>query len=122
MTGDLRVHADVVQRARENGHCHGPGVGAILMRIAVVVPLPSGNRANDQPYQKKDCPDTHQYLRYPQCHRLRRLARLRSMPTGTLRGAFQTNRIGTSTYLRASNGPLSWADSPWHEPRGTGQV
>src|SRR6266702_1676843 len=69
MTRDLRVHPDVVQRARQNGHRHRPGVGAVLMRIAVVVPLPGGNRANDQPYHKKDRSDTHRCLHYPRCLR-----------------------------------------------------
>src|SRR5215475_11083170 len=64
MAGDLGIHADVIQRARQNGHRDGPRVRAVRVRAAVIVALPGSNSTNDQPNDKKDRSGTHRYLRF----------------------------------------------------------
>src|SRR5215467_286151 len=62
VTVDLRVRAEVIERAGQDrrGYCAGPG--AVLVRSAVVVPLAAGKGPNDQPGNEQKCSQTHARL------------------------------------------------------------
>lgn len=49
VAGDLRVDAQVVQRARDDRHGDGGRLAAVRGRVGVVVTLACGNSADDQP-------------------------------------------------------------------------
>jgi acetolactate synthase-1/2/3 large subunit len=50
---DLRVHADVVQRSGQDGDRDCARSGTVLRGLRVIVPLPGGDRADDEPDQQQ---------------------------------------------------------------------
>src|ERR1700733_9757670 len=56
---DLRVDAQVVERAGENRYRDRAARGAATDRPAVVAALPGGDGADDEPYERQHRPDVH---------------------------------------------------------------
>src|SRR5580693_3689774 len=56
---DLRVDAQVVERAGENRHRDRAARGAATDRPAVVAALPGGDGADDEPYDEQHRSDVH---------------------------------------------------------------
>jgi hypothetical protein len=50
---DFRIRAGIVQRTGQDGHGDGSGLGAAGIRAAVVVPLKSRERADDEPDEQQ---------------------------------------------------------------------
>jgi hypothetical protein len=48
---DFRVHTEVVERPGEDGYRNGSGARAVGRRVVVVVPLRTGDGADDQPHE-----------------------------------------------------------------------
>src|SRR5215475_1491932 len=63
MAGNLRVHANVVERAGRDRGDDVSGVGAVSWRRTVVSALPGSNCPDYQPYQHDEPSDSHFYLR-----------------------------------------------------------
>src|ERR1700722_462327 len=57
--GDLGVQADVVKRARDDGHGHRRALGAAEVGGAEVTALTSGGGTDDQPQEQDQRPLAH---------------------------------------------------------------
>ena len=63
VTGELRVAAEVIDRAEHNGHQDRAHAGAICRRGGVVAPLPGGEGADEQPDDEHHQEHAHGHLR-----------------------------------------------------------
>ena len=63
VTGELRVAAEVIDRAEHDGHQDRAHAGAIRRRGGVVVPLPGGEGADEQPDEEHHQEHAHGHLR-----------------------------------------------------------
>ena len=63
VTGELRVAAEVIDRAERNGHQDRARAGARRRRGGVVVPLPGGEGADEQPDDEHHQEHAHGHLR-----------------------------------------------------------
>src|SRR5260221_14195152 len=57
--GDLRIHAEVVQRAGQNSYENRPCMSAVRCASVVVMALVAGDGADDQPHCEQDRSDFH---------------------------------------------------------------
>ena len=63
MAGNLRIHANVVERAGHDRDEDRSNIAAVLGGRAIVTALTSRYGPDDEPYQHDDTSDSHMYLR-----------------------------------------------------------
>jgi len=80
-TGDLRVHAEVVQRAGQDSDGYRPCFSAVRRLGAVIMTLGASNHADDQPDHEQNRRDFHDL---PPARRMHRASRDRTQPANYL--------------------------------------
>ena len=100
VTGELRVAAEVIDRAEHNGHQDRARAGASRRRGGVVVPLPGGEGADEQPDEEHHQEHAHGHLRTREREAVTRpsLAMILVIPAAAVSGKARQSKNHLSGY------------------------